>query len=151
VNKLSRAIKGEDLFQDTKLENWKIETKMASIKKDLACMARQQVVIQQQLGSMEKGRGFSFWPKPILHPFGLVDAETPIILVKPCGFCKTWYNLYDIMVISCKHIYHSFCFGELFKNEKECYVYGDLFHPDWWTSFGIHERDEELHTQVKTM
>jgi hypothetical protein len=45
VDKLSRAIKGEDLFQDTKLENWKIETKIVGIKKNLAYMARQQVAI----------------------------------------------------------------------------------------------------------
>jgi hypothetical protein len=41
ADKLSRAIKGGDLFIDTKLENWRIEIEMASIKKDLACMARQ--------------------------------------------------------------------------------------------------------------
>ncbi len=95
---------------------------MASIKKDLACMARQHVVIQQQLGDMEKGKGSSFWPKPILHPLCPVNVETPIILVKPCGFCKAWYNSYDKVVTSCKHTYHPFYLGELLKNDNKCCV-----------------------------
>jgi hypothetical protein len=40
--------------------------------------------------------------------------------------------------------------GELLKNENKCCV-GKLFHPNWWTNFGFHERDEKLHTQAKIM
>jgi hypothetical protein len=61
---------------------------MASIKRTLHVW-QGNVAIQQLLGFMEKGKGSSFWPKPMLHPFCLVDVETHVILVKPCGFYKT--------------------------------------------------------------
>jgi hypothetical protein len=41
--------------------------------------------------------------------------------------------------------------GELLKNDNKCCVCGDLFHPNWWTNFGFHERDENLRTQAKIM
>jgi hypothetical protein len=32
---------------------------------------------------------------------------------------------------------------------NKCSIGGELLHPDWWTNFGFHERNEELHTHVK--
>jgi hypothetical protein len=34
---------------------------------------------------------------------------------------------------------------------NKCCACGNLFHPYWWTNFEFHERDEELHRQVKIM
>jgi hypothetical protein len=59
--------------------------------------------------SMEKGGHTSFWPKLILHPTCPIDANSnTIIFVKPCGFYKAWYGLYDKLVPSCKHMCHLF-------------------------------------------
>jgi hypothetical protein len=53
-------------------------------------MARQQVAIQQQLGNMEKKRRvFHFFQNQSYTHFVLINVETHVILVKPCGFCKT--------------------------------------------------------------
>jgi hypothetical protein len=35
IEKLTRAIKGEDLFQDTKVDHWKVESNIVGVKQEL--------------------------------------------------------------------------------------------------------------------
>jgi hypothetical protein len=54
----------------------------------------------------------------VVHPAYPIDANSNIvILVKPYGFCKAWYDYYDLVVASCKHTYHPICLAKLLKNE----------------------------------
>jgi hypothetical protein len=103
---------------------------------------------------MERGRGSSFWLEPMLHPSCPINFDSNpnfVIVFKPCGFCKNWYNFYDVTLISCKHTYHLFCLAEMLKNDNKCLVCGEVFHPRWWNNFGFHERDEKLQTFTTTM
>jgi hypothetical protein len=43
------------------------------------------------------------------------------------------YDCYNIVVISCKHTYHPFCL-----------ICGELFHLDWWPSWGFCALDEDM-------
>jgi hypothetical protein len=35
IEKLTRAIEGEDLFQDTKVDHWKVESNIVGVKQEL--------------------------------------------------------------------------------------------------------------------
>ncbi len=83
------------------------------------------------IGKHGKRGGSPFWPKKILPPACPIDANSNIvILVKPYGFCKAWYNYYDIVVTSCKHTYHPICLAKLLKNENKYCVCGKSLHPN---------------------
>lgn len=76
----------------------------------------QKDAIHVQLKEMKRGGGLSFWPKPFLHSAMPIDSNVhTIILVSPCSFCKRSFNFYDIVVTSCKHVYHPLCLGEVIK------------------------------------
>ncbi len=102
---------------------------------------------------MERGKDSSFWPKLMLHPscFLFYLDLGVIIVLKPCDFCKTWYNFYDVTMTSCKYTYHSFCLGEMLKNDNKCLGFNGVLHPKWWNNFGFREKDEKLQTLVETM
>ncbi len=51
----------------------------------------------------------------------------PVIHLKPCGFCKTRYAFYDVVVTSCKHTYHPFCLGEMLKKRINIWFVGICF------------------------
>jgi hypothetical protein len=44
INKLTRAIKGEDLFQDTEVDHWKVEFDITKVKRELVDLGRQRLV-----------------------------------------------------------------------------------------------------------
>jgi hypothetical protein len=39
-----------------------------------------------------------------------------------------------IAITSCKHTFHPFCLGELFRFNNKCCVCAQLLHPKWWQS-----------------
>jgi len=93
-DKTTRTIKGEDLFQDIELDHWKVKADIARVKRDLTDLGRHCFPIQQHLGSMERGVS-SFWPKLMLHPSCPINFDLDpnfVIMLKPCGFCRVWYN-----------------------------------------------------------
>jgi hypothetical protein len=76
------------------------------------------------------------------------------ILVKPYGFCNRGYHCHDIVVASCKHTFHPFCLGELLRVNNKCFVCAQVFHLDWWHSWGFQEEDvdmcvDELQVEMK--
>jgi hypothetical protein len=46
-DKITRAIKGEDFFQDIELDHWKVEANIVGVKRDLTNLGKQRVAIQQ--------------------------------------------------------------------------------------------------------
>jgi hypothetical protein len=88
----------------------------------------------------------------MLYPSFLVEIDsTPFVVFKACRFCKAAYNYYDILLTSCKHTYHPFCLSEMLKIGNKRLVYGEMLHLEWWTSFGFHEKDEEMQSLVSKM
>jgi hypothetical protein len=57
----------------------------------------------------------------------------------------------DVAVISCKHMFHPFCLGAMLKQSNKCCICNVKLHPDWWTSWGFGELDEELIKFAKQM
>jgi len=46
TDKLTRTFKGEDLFQDTKVDHWKIESDIARVNQELVDSRRQGLVAE---------------------------------------------------------------------------------------------------------
>ncbi len=71
---------------------------------------------------MEKGGGISFWPKPFLHPNAhpLYLKVDGVILVIVCSLCNKGFNIFDIAMGSCKHVYHPFYFAKIIRSNKCC-------------------------------
>jgi hypothetical protein len=80
----------------------------------------------------------------------LNNKSKTYILVKPCGFCNRGYHCHDI-AITCKHTLHPFCLGELLKVNNKCFVCAQMFHPNWWHSWGFREEDEDVKKLVVDM
>jgi hypothetical protein len=72
--------------------------------------------------------------------------DSKIIIITPCCLCSFPFPQNDIILSSCRHLYHPFCASILFVNNskylsKYC---GEFCHPDWHRSF------ECLHLQNST-
>jgi hypothetical protein len=108
-------------------------------------LEREIKIVQVQLGPMENGGGVSFWPKPILHPSSSTKFESvSLIVVKPCGFCGRGYHFGDVAIASCKHTYRPFYLAKVVKDNNKCLICGELFHPNWFTSWGFRVEDEDM-------
>jgi hypothetical protein len=94
----------------------------------------------------------AFKPKPNLHfKDALKDNNNTFIFVKPCGFCNQGFHCMDVVITSCKHTFHLFCLGAMLKESNKCYICNVKLHPDWWTSWGFRELDDELLELAKEM
>jgi hypothetical protein len=57
----------------------------------------------------------------------------------------------DVIITSCKHIFHPFYLGAMLKESNKCCVCNVKLHPNWWTSWGFWELDDELLELTKEM
>jgi len=64
------------------------------------------------MNGMKKGGGMCFWPPPIMHLAKPPDdGLNNFVIIKSCGCCHGWFHCDDIVVMSCKHTFHPFCFS----------------------------------------
>ncbi len=110
-------------------------------------------VVHTQVQKLEKGEGISFWVKPFLHPNAHPSylEVNVVILVTICSLCKRGFNFFDIVMGSCKHVYHPFYLAEVIRRIDKCGVCAKVFHLDWWSFWGFcnHAANvKELATQL---
>jgi hypothetical protein len=43
-----------------------------------------------------------------------------------------------------KHTFHPFCLRKLLRVKNKLSICAQLFHPDWWCSWGFWEEDEDV-------
>lgn len=79
-------MQGEDYFQDGELELWKVESNIATIKKEMCEVENKKETVHTQFQEMEKGGGISLWPKPFLHPKCI-----SIIFKSQCSHFGHWF------------------------------------------------------------
>lgn len=108
--------------------------------------------VEQQLGLMEKGGGVSLWPKPSLYPLVLleIDLHNQIEVTAYYVYYKQ-FTYFDVAFSLYKHIYHIFCLALYCQNNNCCKKCGNLFHHDWWSTFGFRKLDEELKEAAKAL
>lgn len=134
-----RAIKGENIYQDMEEEQMRAELDLQILQRQIVEIKRHTAAVEEQCIQMKNGGGFSLWPKPVLHPStvndGYVNHST--LELHPCVFCNRGYPYYDIVIASCRHIYHIFCAAALARVDNRCTKCNEVFHPHWWQSFGF--------------
>lgn len=145
-----RAIKGSSIYQDIEEEHTKAKSELQILRSEIVEMNRHIAAIEGQCSQMEKGGGVSLWPKPALHPPMENDEfETPPLLqLHPCIFCNRGYPHYDIVVSSCKHIYHVFCAAAVARVDNKCIKCNEVFHPDWWQNFGFTGTSSQFEDEI---
>jgi hypothetical protein len=86
-----------------------------------------------------------FQPLPIVHlDKPTHDGGKNVIVIKPCGYCNQNYHCVDIVITSCKHTFHPFCFEAMLQNYNKCGICKQKIHLDCWSSWGIYEQNEEM-------
>lgn len=103
---------------------------------------------------LKQGRSASnFCPQPMVYARGepttveIGDTdESQFIKITTCCLCDFPFPQNDIVVSSCKHLYHPYCASVLYVRSCKCVAVGcgELSHPEWHRSFGWGEPSPEL-------
>jgi len=74
-------MKGEDLFQDFEIEQFKAESDLQVLRRKIFEMKRHSAIVEEQYVEMKKGSGLSLRPKPALHPTmpNDLDLDSPTL------------------------------------------------------------------------
>ena len=75
-----------------------------------------------------------------------LNSESSVIWVTVCCLCSFPFPHSDIVISSCRHLYHPFCASVLFSNNKACVAMDckSFSHPEWHRSFGWGEPSADL-------
>jgi hypothetical protein len=109
---LRKARKAQDQYKDARTDLWKSEADIEVVRRELQEVRRHIDAVFDQIQKMKHGRRVLCYPKPCWHPDQPEEIQGSFQL-KPCSFCNRWYNLYDVVIASCKHFYHPFCITKL--------------------------------------
>ena len=86
----------------------------------------------------------SIWPRPMVYSEAIDSAVIGSAEVSgsmpmtPCCLCLFPFPCNDVVLSSCRHLYHPFCASVVFVNCGACLAKGcgAVPHPDWYNSFG---------------
>ena len=131
-----RAQKARDLYQDAGLDMWKYEADIEIVRRELEQVRRHKDAVVEQIRLMKEGGGVANWPKPCLH-LEVPEDGVGVFELEACSFCNRWYTAFDIVMASCKHLYHPFCVAKLVETQNSCVICKEHFHPAWLRSFGF--------------
>jgi len=137
-----RALQEEETYQNVEIELWKANSDSKVLEREITDLAHHRAAIEEQIFSMKASSRVAMWPRPLLHDHTPED-DTHLDL-QPCSFCNRFFSAFDIVVASCRHMYHPFCIASLCSKKNQCVTCGEIFHPGWWRSFGFRELDSKL-------
>lgn len=127
------------------------EADVADIQKRLAMKRIQHEGLHGDFHVLAAGRNVKgLCPTPMVYPIPdkvVIHSDGPELLrVSSCAFCDISFPNSDIVVASCKHLYHPWCAKVVFSQGSRCVDIHckALVHPDWHRSFGWGKPDEEL-------
>ena len=101
----------------------------------------------QQFRSLKKtGAASVLHPHPMMYESEAGDVPVSALKISSCVVCRYGFEFNDIVVASCRHLYHPWCGATHFKGsnvcaDEEC---GQIMTPDWSKSFGFKEFDIEM-------
>ncbi len=119
----------------------------------MEALVKEEDNIQSQLHEMKTRQGGTcFQPLPIVHlEKPINDGGKNVVVIKPYGYCNHLYHYYDIAITSYKHTFHSFCLQVLLYKSNKCDVCKQKLNSNWWSSWGIHEEDDEMKELAQDM
>jgi hypothetical protein len=118
-------------------------------KHTVYCELQCNALGDQFLSLKRKGSGFILQPHPLVYPSEVVDRKPDFIKINPCVCCKGLFPHNDIVVSSCRHLYHPWCAAIHFKLHSKCYETSceARMSPEWYLSFGFGEFDKDMKEQ----
>ena len=154
VEEEAQMSKDLEELQVAKLELQSLEAVLEGRQKQFDALAAEN--FQLKRGNSNA----SFWPRPMVY---LQDSSTPpsmeildhcnSIPIGICCLCLFPFPQNDIVVSSCRHLYHPFCASVLFVNSSKCLAKGcgEVPHPEWYNSFGWGEPPAEMRHQASML
>ncbi|KAG0595091.1 hypothetical protein M758_UG138600 [Ceratodon purpureus] len=106
-----------------------------------AFLQDQVAELEKQVFSLRSGRlALAMHRHPMCNSFGTIDLPCDFVKITTCVLCDSKFSYGDIVVCSCRHVYHPWCAFSWFSKSVKC-VEKSCFevHPDWWKSFGLGE------------
>ena len=106
-----------------------------------AFLISQQSLLAKQLSNLRSGRpGLALHPHPMCNSLEIELADTDSIKLTNCVLCDCPFAYNDILVCSCRHVYHPWCAVSWFSTSVKCVEKScTVVHPDWFKSFGFGE------------
>ena len=106
-----------------------------------AFLVSQQSILAKQLSNLRSGRpGLALHPHPMCNSLELEVMDSDSIMVTNCVLCDCPFSYNDILVCSCRHVYHPWCAVSWFSTSVKCVEKScSVVHPDWYKSFGFGE------------
>ena len=129
-----RAKKAEDLYENAGNNMCESEGGIEDLWQEVNDIQRHKDTLADQILKMKNGRGVVCYPQPAQNQ--PKEGHT-LFELKPCSFCNRWYNLFDVIMSSCKHFYHPFCISKLVDLQHYCVTCNKSFNFDWSRSFGF--------------
>lgn len=145
----------EQNVAEAKFELQQAETALAILQHRIHCHRLEFDALLAQSWSLKRGRvGASFSPRPMVYASTEenilcetnIGSESFFHGVTVCCLCSFPFPHCDIVISSCRHMYHPFCASVLFSNSQTCVARGckSLSHPEWHRSFGWGEPSPDL-------
>jgi hypothetical protein len=103
-----------------------------------------------ELFQLRRGKTLgTFWPRSLVYSDEQSIGkyrESDTLLITNCTLCQVPFLYSDIIVSSCRYLYHPFCASVIFVHGGKCIAKGcqSLTHPEWHRSFGWGEPGLEM-------
>jgi hypothetical protein len=99
----------------------------------------------------KKNLGFVMFPHLLCYPYEPLDPRSDLLQITHCVFCRCGFLYNDVVVASCRHLYHPWCAMVHFKLHTQCFdsSCNVLMGPEWYKSFGFSKFDKNMEEQVK--
>lgn len=133
--------------------------KHESLVKRTDFLEGQLASLTSQLNSLKRGQpGFALHPHPITSSISFPLDDHGYIKIANCVVCDLSFPFSDILVCSCRHLYHPWCAITWFRTSWKCKEKSceSIVHPNWYKSFGfvephvaLQEKAEELDCEVQ--
>jgi hypothetical protein len=99
--------KNEGQYKDFCEDLKKMEESLKDLeKRTVFCELQCNALANQLLSLKKKGSGFVLQPHPLVYPSESVDRKPDFIKINPCVCCKGLFPHIDIVVSTCRHLYH---------------------------------------------
>ena len=111
----------------------------------------QNNALGEQLLSLKKRQGgIRLYPHPLVYPAESQEPRADFLKITTCVLCKCSFPHSDIIVTSCRHLYHPWCAAIHFRHHSTCIdgTCGARLSPEWCLSFGFREFDQEMNEQA---
>jgi hypothetical protein len=127
---------------------------LKSAELELAKILREQSLIQIPFRVKRGNSTIISSPFPMFYPDqGLPSDEEMFLKISDCTLCGYGFPFFDIVIASCRHLYHLWCAPIAFQNSGRCRdpECRTLVHPDWYKSFGFGKPDLELQAKAQML